>query len=210
MLDTDAKVVPFLCNSKARGEGYLAGRRGCTGADNPYKGETRLIIFFWAPHPTDLGKVMSHSATVMVRAIAGLGSLAATLLADISPCVAWDNDWTAVTLARDGSWGLGNERSQPEAIATAICNCRTVSGPQSDCGAQFTTANGGWTVASICGHHKIIATGINLAHAEQEAFNREIDLQHFYVPDLPPCRRVVTVDPAGVNIPPRQQHSNAR
>jgi hypothetical protein len=30
------------------------------------------------------------------------------------------------------------------------------------------------------------------------------------VPDLPPCRRVVTVDPAGVNIPPRQQHSNAR
>jgi hypothetical protein len=41
MPDTDAKAAPFLRESKARREGYLAGRRGCTGADNPYKGETR-------------------------------------------------------------------------------------------------------------------------------------------------------------------------
>ena len=34
-------MLPIFRNSKARREGYLAGRRGCTGADNPYKGETR-------------------------------------------------------------------------------------------------------------------------------------------------------------------------
>ena len=41
MSGTDANVVPFLRDSNARREGYLAGRRGCTGADNPYRGETR-------------------------------------------------------------------------------------------------------------------------------------------------------------------------
>jgi hypothetical protein len=34
-------VAEVAEDSKARREGYLAGRRGCTGADNPYKGETR-------------------------------------------------------------------------------------------------------------------------------------------------------------------------
>jgi hypothetical protein len=38
---SDAKVLPIFRNSKALREGYLAGRRGCTGADNPHKGETR-------------------------------------------------------------------------------------------------------------------------------------------------------------------------
>ena len=38
---SDANVLPIFRNSKARREGYLAGRRGSTGADNPYKGETR-------------------------------------------------------------------------------------------------------------------------------------------------------------------------
>ena len=38
---SDADVIPIFRDSKARREGYLAGRRGCTGADNPYKGETR-------------------------------------------------------------------------------------------------------------------------------------------------------------------------
>jgi len=71
-------------------------------------------------------------------------------------------------------------------------------------------AKGDWIVASLCGDHKLVATGISLIAAEQEALNREISLQLFYVPDLPPCKRVVTVDPSGAIVPSNQQYSTAR
>ena len=121
--------------------------------------------------------------------------LLCALLMSIAPCMAADEDWTVVTLARDGSWGVACSRTQPQAIAEAIRFCRAMSGGSSDCGAQLTaTRGGGWTVANLCGNHKVIATGDSLADAETEALNREISLQLFYVPDLPRCRRVVTVN----------------
>jgi hypothetical protein len=117
-----------------------------------------------------------------------------TLLMSIAPCMAGDDDWTVVTLARDGSWGVACDESQPRAIAEAIRYRRAMSGGASDRGAQLTAARGGWTIANLCGDHKVIATGSSLAEAETEALNREISLQLFYVPDLPRCKRVVTVD----------------
>jgi hypothetical protein len=33
--------------------------------------------------------------------------------------------------------------------------------------------------------------------AEQAAIKREIDLKQYYGPDLPPCRRILTVDARG-------------
>ena len=41
---------------------------------------------------------------------------------------------------------------------------------------------------------RVLATGATLSEAEAEALNREISLQLQFVPDLPPCRRVVTID----------------
>jgi hypothetical protein len=49
-------------------------------------------------------------------------------------------------------------------------------------------------IGNLCGDHRIMATGSTLMEAEREALNREISLQLSYVPDLPPCRRVVTID----------------
>ena len=126
-------------------------------------------------------------------------------------CVAWDIDWTVVTLARDRSWGVASSPSQPQTIITeAIKACRAMTGPSNDCGAQFMAAKGDRIVASLCGDHKLVATGISLIAAEQEALNREISLQLFYVPDLPPCKRVVTVDHSGAIVPSNQQYSTAR
>jgi hypothetical protein len=68
---------------------------------------------------------------------------------------------------------------------------------QSDCGAQFTIIRAGWTIANLCGDHKVIVTGISLVEAEKEALDREIELLHSYDPHLPPCKRVVTLDPTG-------------
>jgi ribosome modulation factor len=41
MSDRDAKVVRIPRDTKARREGYFAGRRGRNDADNPYNAETR-------------------------------------------------------------------------------------------------------------------------------------------------------------------------
>jgi hypothetical protein len=81
---------------------------------------------------------------------------------------------------------------------------------QSDCGAQFTTIRAGWTIANLCGDHKVIATGFSLVDAEKPALDREIELQLFYAPDLPACKRVVTVDRAGAIVVQKPQYSSAR
>jgi len=140
------------------------------------------------------------------RSLVFLGAL----LMSSAPCMAGDDDWTVVTLARDGSWGVACDKSQPRAIAEAIRYCRAMSGGASDCGAQLTAARGGWTVANLCGDHKVIATGDSLAAAETEALNREISLQLFYVPDLPRCKRVVTVDSGRSTVTSSLQVSAAR
>jgi hypothetical protein len=55
----------------------------------------------------------------------------------------------------------------------------------------------GWILGIRCGNENIIASGRTLADAESAAINREIELKLHYVLDLPPCRRVVSVDPQG-------------
>ena len=125
-------------------------------------------------------------------------------------CKAEDHGWTVITLTRDGSWGVVTASAQSQAIAEAIRRCKAMAGPSNDCGAQFMTARAGWMVANLCGDHKLIASGSSLIDAEQEALNREISLQLFYVPDLPPCKRIVTVDPTGAIVSSNQQYSTAR
>jgi hypothetical protein len=132
------------------------------------------------------------------------------LLLGVPQCMAWDRDWTVLTLARDGTWGVGSGSTQPQAIAEAIGFCRAVARPSSDCGAQSVATRGGWLIANVCGDHKLIASGGSLVDAELEALNREISLQLVYVRDLPPCRRVLMVDPSGAIIPSSQQYSAAR
>jgi hypothetical protein len=111
-------------------------------------------------------------------------------------------DWTAVTLAKDGSWGVATDSSQGGAIATAIRNCKSMSPVANDCGSLLSTIRGGWSLAILCGDYNIVVSRPTLAEAEQAALYREIDLQLFYVPDLPSCRRVLTVDPAGQIVHP--------
>jgi hypothetical protein len=41
MSDTDTKVVRIPRETKARREGYLAGRHGLTAGANPYDGDSR-------------------------------------------------------------------------------------------------------------------------------------------------------------------------
>jgi hypothetical protein len=122
----------------------------------------------------------------------------AILLAATIPAKAVDLDEvTVVTMARDGSWGMVTAGSQGEAIAAAIRDCRAVAAAPSDCGAQLATTRGGWVVANLCGDHKIIVAGETREAAEQAALRREADLKKHHVPNLQPCRRVLTGHPSG-------------
>ena len=125
----------------------------------------------------------------------------AALLA-VVPAKAVDLDeLTVVTLARDGSWGVAAAGSQGQAIAAAIRDCRAMAAAPSDCGAQIITTRADWVIANLCGSHKVMVTGKTRAGAEQAALLREMELKQLYVPDLPPCRRVLTVDPRGAVFP---------
>jgi hypothetical protein len=116
-----------------------------------------------------------------------------------TPASALDLDeLTVVTVARDGSWGVATAGSTGEAIAAAVRACRAMAGAPTDCGARFTTTRGRWVIANLCGDHQVIVGADSREDAESAAIEREIEVRRVYVPDLPPCRRVLTVDPAGV------------
>ena len=118
-----------------------------------------------------------------------------------TPAVAND-DWTVLTMAPDGSWGAATSFSINRAIAFAIANCKIDHQREIGCGAAFTSIQGGWSLGIRCGRENIIAAEKTLAGAEQAAMRREAELRRLYMPDMPSCRRVVTVDPNGAIIMP--------
>jgi len=106
-------------------------------------------------------------------------------------------EWTVVTLARDGSWGAATADTQGAAIASAFRKCDAMSGQSSDCGAEFTVIKNGWTIGLLCGDHRVLAASTDRVAAAQEAEARRRYLASLYGADLPPCRHVLTVDPEG-------------
>jgi len=123
----------------------------------------------------------------------------AVVLAVTAPAKSWAGEnWTVVTMARNGSWGAATASSFGRAISAAMRDCRAMATAPSDCGAQFAAARDGWILASRCGDRKIIAAASNLKDAQAAARKRETDLRLHYAPGLPPCRRVLAVEPGGV------------
>jgi hypothetical protein len=108
----------------------------------------------------------------------------------------WDRDWRVVTLASDGAFGLGIDTHIAGAAAIAIRKCREMSTASGDCGAELVSTRSGWVLGLLCGDHKFLVSGHDLKEAEMAALHREIDLKNIYVPNLPSCHRVLTLDPA--------------
>lgn len=114
----------------------------------------------------------------------------------------WQRDYTVLTIAPDGAWGAATERYINIAISRAIEMCKRRSKSLA-CGAYFSTTRGGWLVGLLCGDRNIIAAGSSLPDAEGRAGEREATLRELYAPDMPPCVRIVTVDPNGAFIRPK-------
>ena len=129
-----------------------------------------------------------------------LGAYAAILVCLVMPALAIvpDQDhWTVVTMAPDGSWGSATELSLGQALAKAIANCKRMSGREIGCGAQSRAIKSGWILATRCGDTNIVVAERRLSDAERAARERETELREHYARDLPPCRRVLTVNPRG-------------
>lgn len=129
-----------------------------------------------------------------------LRAFAAIIVCLVMPALAIvpdQDDWTVVTMAPDGSWGAATEPLVGQALARAIRNCKAMSGTKIGCGAQFRAIQAGWVLATRCGDRNIVVAERLLADAERAARERETDLRQHYAPDLPPCRRVLTVNPRG-------------
>jgi hypothetical protein len=133
--------------------------------------------------------------------VIGTGALTAQETArslDAGTPASRNGDWTVVTAAPDGTLGVATAAAPGEAIAAqAIRNCTAISGRSIGCGAQSRAVRGGWIPAIRCGDSNIVVAEPLLRDAERLAADREAELRGFYASDLPPCRRVLTVDPQG-------------
>jgi hypothetical protein len=100
-------------------------------------------------------------------------------------------------MAPDGSWGAATEAYIYQAIARAVSNCRKMSRHKIGCGAQLSVIRFGWTIALRCGNMNIIAAEQSIAAAMSTAADRERALRLAQAEKMPPCSRVVTVNPYG-------------
>ena len=114
----------------------------------------------------------------------------------------WTKDVTALVIAPDGSWGTATEPLVGTALAKAIANCKSKYLRDIGCGYRSTFIRAGWSLALRCGRESIIVAAKTLHAAEQAAIDSELDLRRNYHPDMPPCVRVVSVDPVGAIIAP--------
>ena len=119
---------------------------------------------------------------------------APSALAQVGP----DPEWTVLTVAHNGAWGVSTARSQGEAIAGALRQCQARSPDPADCGAELVAYKVGWALAILCGDRRVVVSAGNLDEAEQAGFERIAALKLACPTGLPPCRRLLTVDPAGV------------
>ena len=137
-------------------------------------------------------------------------------LAESDPSVAaggshddWTKDVTVLTIAPDGTWGVGTEAFINGAIAQAIADCKRKYRGEIGCGYRQVSIRAGWSLVFRCGSENIIVAEPSLAAAEQMARTQEYELRAKYVPNMPACVRTVTVDPRGMIASPVKGYSAA-
>ena len=121
------------------------------------------------------------------------------LLLATSPLFAADEEtnWTVLTVARNGNWGIASASTQGEAIAGALLRCQAMTADESDCGAEFVAFRSGLALALMCGDHRVIVTANDSDEADSSALERLLALRGLYGPDFPACRHLLRIDSYG-------------
>jgi hypothetical protein len=108
-----------------------------------------------------------------------------------------ETNWTVLTVARNGNWGIGSARTQGEAIAGALLRCQAMTADESDCGAEFVVFRSGLALALMCGDYRVIVTADDSEEAESFALDRLVALRGLYGPDFPACQHLLRIDSYG-------------
>jgi hypothetical protein len=108
-----------------------------------------------------------------------------------------ETNWTVLTVARNGNWGIASERTRSEAIAGALGRCQAMTPEESDCGAELVAFRSGSGLALLCGDHRVIVTGNDPEAAGSAAFARLIVLRELYGPGFPACLHLLRIDSNG-------------
>jgi hypothetical protein len=148
-----------------------------------------------------IGRIFLGLACAMSLGLGPFGAHAQSSWQELAAREDWMHDFTVLTMFGD-AWGSATEPDINRAIARAIANCKTMSGPELGCGAYFTSIRAGWSLGIRCGRETVIVAEKDLAEAERSALRREVELRTHYLPDMPACFRVVTIDPSGRSVAP--------
>jgi hypothetical protein len=106
-------------------------------------------------------------------------------------------NWTVLTVARNGNWGIARARTRSEAIAGALDRCQAMTADESDCGADLVAFRSGLALALMCGDHRVIVTANDSEEADSSAFDRLVALRGLYGPDFPACQHLLLIDSHG-------------
>jgi hypothetical protein len=153
-------------------------------------------------------RIMQATACAFVLSVVTVGaSFAQTAVPENPPLPPrtnpeWTTDVTVLVIAPDGTWGTATEPLIGRAYAKAIADCKSKHRHNIGCGYRSTTIRAGWSLAMRCGRKNIIVSAKTLQAAEQAAVDSELNLRRSYEPDMPPCVRVVSVNPDGGVIAP--------
>jgi hypothetical protein len=152
--------------------------------------------------PLELLAAPATVCAICISIAAAGASSAQTALTPSPPILAqpkaeWAKDFTALVIAPDGTWGTATEPYSGQALTKAIANCKSKYDKKIGCGYQSTLVREGWSLGLRCGQVNIIVAEKTLLAAETTAVEYEFNRRRDYHPDMPPCVRVVMVDPDG-------------
>lgn len=139
-----------------------------------------------------------------------LAFLSVALLAPAPLAAQPVSEWTVVTLALDGSWGVGTSEYYGPGLASALRKCEAMSDAQSDCGADVTAVKNGWTLGILCGDHRVLVAAPDLTTAIMDAQARQTYLKQLYGDGMPDCSCIMWVDPRGFAASSRKSPGAAR
>ena len=106
-------------------------------------------------------------------------------------------NWTVLTVAYNGNWGIARARTQGEAIAGALLRCQTMTADESDCGAEYVAFRSGLALALMCGDHRVVVAANDSEEADSSALDRLLALRGLYGADFPACRHLLQIDSQG-------------
>ena len=120
------------------------------------------------------------------------------LLATSSPSAAnEERDWTVLTVARNGNWGIARARTRSEAIAGALDRCQAMTADESDCGGELVAFRSGLALALMCGDYRVIVAANDSEEADSSALERLLALRELYGSDFPACKHLLRIDSYG-------------